>query len=225
MENSSFQKFFLIFSRYPRLGKVKTRLESNLTTKYCLELHTALLLDTLDRLSSLDAACHLFISDSSEDELLHLAQKFHFPKTIQLHCQKGTNLGERMWNAYQEISNVSSVAVFFGTDTPNLPLEYIRKVFKKLDKNQVIIGPAEDGGYYLIALSEDRRELFQDIDWGTSTVLTQTCSKLSSHEYSLLPPWYDIDNIQDLERLKNDLKIDCEGFPRRTHSFLKKIQL
>ena len=136
MENSSFQKFFLIFSRYPRLGKVKTRLESNLTTKYCLELHTALLLDTLDRLSSLDAACHLFISDSSEDELLHLAQKFHFPKTIQLHCQKGTNLGERMWNAYQEISNVSSVAVFFGTDTPNLPLEYIRKVFKKLDKNQ-----------------------------------------------------------------------------------------
>ena len=197
------QATLLVFSRYPRLGHVKTRLRSILTAERCLELHTALLLDTLDRVSLLDVACHLFMADSSDDEVLHFAQKSCLPRNVQLHCQEGRDLGERMWNAYREISSVSSMAVFLGTDTPTLPpANNIKEGLKKLNQYQVILGPVEDGGYYLLALSEARRELFQDIDWGTSAVLAQTRSKLQPQEYLLLPPWYDVDTDQDLKRLK-----------------------
>ena len=127
-----------------------------------------------------------------------------------------------MWNAYREISRVSSMAVFLGTDTPTLPLQHIREGLKKLKQCQVILGPVEDGGYYLLALSEARRELFQDIDWGTSAVLAQTRSKLQPQEYLLLPPWYDVDTDQDLKRLKGDLGSDFEGFPHRTCHFFEE---
>ncbi len=219
------QAALLVFSRYPRLGKVKTRLRSILTAERCLELHTALLLDTLDRVSLLDVACHLFMADGSDDEVLRFAQESRLPRTIQLHCQKGRDLGERMWNAYREISSVSSMAVFLGSDTPTLPLQHIREGLKKLNQCQVILGPVEDGGYYLLALSEARRELFRDIDWGTSAVLAQTRSKLQPQEYLLLPPWYDVDTDQDLKRLKSDLGSDFEGFPHRTCRFLEETRL
>ena len=127
-----------------------------------------------------------------------------------------------MWNAYRKISSVSSMAMFLGTDTPTLPLQYIREGLKKLDQGQVVLGPVEDGGYYLLALSEARRELFQDIDWGTSAVLAQTRSKLQPQEYFLLPPWYDVDTDQDLKRLKSDLGSDFEGFPHRTYRFFQE---
>jgi uncharacterized protein len=177
-------------------------------------------LDTLERISQLPADHHLFLADASPDEILQFAEKSFLPQSVHLHRQKGRNLGERMWNAYREVLPTSPCAVFLGTDTPSLPLQYIRDALEKLPRFQVVVGPVEDGGYCLLALSKARRDLFQDIDWGTSAVLTQTRSKLQTDEYYLLPPWYDIDTAEDLERLKCDLRNDFEGFPTRTFRFL-----
>lgn len=211
----------LVFSRYPRLGKVKTRLLSILTPVDCLQLHHALLLDTLDRTADLDIDRYLFLADCSDDEMHQFSHKYDLSEAIHLHHQRGKDLGERMWNAYQEVSKTSARVVFLGSDTPSLPLSHIEEAQAKLAYFRVVIGPVEDGGYYLLALSEPRIELFQDIDWGTACVLEQTLTKLAADEYFLLPHWYDVDTASDLRRLEQELKKEFTGFPERTYQLLR----
>ncbi len=213
----------LIFSRYPRLGQVKTRLASDLSSAGCLRLHQALLLDTLDRIVSLNLTCSLFLADCSDQELLGFARKHQLPSTLQMHCQEGKDLGERMWNAYEKVYRTSDQVVFLGADTPSLPLSHIKEALAKLSQFPVVAGPVADGGYYLLALSQPRRELFQNIPWGTAVVLQETLARLAPHEFFLLPRWYDVDTVSDLRRLEQDLRTQFEGFPARTHEFLQSL--
>lgn len=212
----------LVFSRYPRLGEVKTRLSPILSPAARLKFHQALLLDTLDRVAALQAAHHLFLADCSDQELRKFARAHSLPETLHLHIQEGRDLGDRMWNAYQEVSSSWDRIVFLGSDSPSLPLSRIEEALVQLEHFPVVAGPVDDGGYYLLALSEPRRELFYNIQWGTSVVLEQTLSKLDSGEYFLLAPWYDVDTKSDLHRLEQDLNGEFEGFPRRTFDLLQK---
>ena len=211
-----------MFSRHPRLGEVKTRLSPILGPAACLELHQALLLDTLDRIAPLAVARHLFLADCSDVEIREFARAHNLQETLQLHLQEGGDLGERMWNAYQELSPAWDRIVFLGTDSPSLPLSRIEEALVELEHFPVVAGPVEDGGYYLLGLSEPRRELFFDIPWGTSLVLEQTLSKLATDECFLLLPWYDVDTESDLDRLEKDLRGEFEGFPQRTFDFLRQ---
>ncbi len=211
----------LIFSRYPRLGQVKTRLSSVLSPAGCLQLHQALLLDTLDRTASLNLTRSLFLADCSHHEMWGFAQKHNLPHTVQMHCQEGKDLGERMWNAYKKVYRTSDQVVFLGADTPSLPVSHIKEALVKLSQFPVVAGPVEDGGYYLLALSQPRRELFQNIPWGTAVVLQETLARLAPHEFFLLPRWYDVDTVSDLRRLEQDLSTQLEGFPALTHEFLQ----
>lgn len=211
----------LIFSRYPRLGEVKTRLSSVLTPAGCLQLHQALLLDTLDRTACLSVTRSLFFADCSRHEMFRFARKHNLPPTIQIHSQEGKDLGERMWNAYEKVSGTSDQVVFLGGDTPSLPVSHIEEALERLSQFPVVAGPVEDGGYYLLALSEPRRELFENIHWGTASVLQETLAKLAPDEVFLLPLWYDVDTVSDLRRLRQDLSRQFEGFPVRTQAFLQ----
>ena len=211
----------LVFSRYPRLGEVKTRLESLLTPEGCLHLHQALLLDTLDRTACLSVTRYLFLSDCSKGERNLFAQEHDLPEAIQVHQQQGQDLGERMWNAYEIVCRSSDRVILLGIDSPSLPLAHIQEALEKLSRFPVVVGPVEDGGYSLLALSEPRRELFESMSWGTDAVLQETLDKLTTDEFFLLPCWYDVDTPADLRRLKRDLSSDLEGFPKRTHEFLE----
>ena len=211
----------LVFSRYPRLGEVKTRLEPVLNPEGCLQLHQALLLDTLDRTACLSVTRYLFLSDCSQGERDLFGQEHDLPKAIQIHHQQGKDLGERMWNAYEIVSRSADRVVFLGIDSPSLPLLHIQEALEKLSRFPVVVGPVEDGGYSLLGLSEPRKELFENVSWGTEAVLQETLDKLTGDEYFLLPCWYDVDTLADLRRLKKDLSRDLEGFPRRTHEFLE----
>ena len=213
----------LVFSRYPRLGEVKTRLSPILGPAACLELHQALLLDTLERVASLEVASHLFLADCSPEEIREFARAHSLSEALHLHIQEGRDLGERMWNAYQEVSPSWDQVVFLGSDSPSMPLSRIEEALMHLEHFPVVAGPVEDGGYYLLALAEPRRELFYDIRWGTSVVLEQTLSKLGTGECFLLAPWYDVDTESDLDRLERDLGTEFEGFPRRTFEFLHNL--
>jgi len=213
----------LILSRYPRLGAVKTRLESLLTPEGCLQLHQALLLDTLDRTACLSVTRYLFLSDCSQAERNLFVQEHNLPKAIQVHHQQGKDLGERMWNAYEIVSQSSDRVVLLGIDSPSLPLAHIQEALEKLSRFPVVVGPVEDGGYFLLALSEPRKELFESMSWGTDVVLQETLDKLATDEFFLLPCWYDVDTPADLRRLRKDLKSDLEGFPHRTHEFLESL--
>ncbi len=213
-----------MFSRYPRLGEVKTRLSPILGPEACLELHQALLLDTLDRITPLDVACHLFLADCSDLEIREFARAHRLPESLHLHLQEGRDLGDRMWKAYQDVAPSVDRVVLLGSDTPSLPLSRIKEALLRLEQSPVVVGPVEDGGYYLLALAEPRKELFYGIRWGTSVVLEQTLSKLAAGECHLLASWYDIDTESDLGRLQMELsgEGEFEGFPERTFHFLQK---
>jgi hypothetical protein len=94
--------------------------------------------------------------------------------------------------------------VLIGSDSPDLPLPYLKRAFQRLKHRDVVIGPALDGGYYLIGLRAPTPALFEGIEWGSKRVLSQT-TKIIAHEklsVSLLPPWYDVDDAQSLELLR-----------------------
>lgn len=221
------QDALIVFSRYPRLGRVKTRLQPVLGVEVCLKLHTALLLDTIHRIASLASAekatLHLYLAECSAQELQSLLARHDLPSTIRLHQQAGKDLGERLWNACQAVFRESPRIVLLGSDSPSLPLDYIRQARTDLLDFPVVMGPSFDGGYYLLGLSQPRQDIFRGITWGTSTVLEKTLAKLQKEEYRLLPGWYDVDTLADLERLRADLQSVFEGFPELTHQVLKEL--
>ncbi len=210
----------LIFSRYPRLGRVKTRLQRTLGAERALDLHTAFLLDTLERTARLPARRHLFLADCDEAEAKEFAAD-----GLEVHPQTGSDLGDRMWNAYRSAVRKSDAAVLIGADSPTLPLSYIEDAFAALREVAVAIGPAEDGGYYLLGLARPLRRLFYGIDWGTGEVLRQTLQRLGETSYRTLPPWADVDTPRDLARLAEELKQSGPAAPRRTADLLKSPSL
>ncbi len=210
----------LIFARYPRLGRVKTRLNPVLSTRESLLLHTAFLLDTVERTAGLDVTRKLFLADCDQDEAAGLLSRAS-AGALEIHIQQGSDLGERMWNAYRSVEG--GRVVFVGTDSPTLPLGYLRDAFQALRQKPVAVGPATDGGYYLLGLGEPRRELFVGIDWGTGAVLRQTLERLSGEECFLLPVWRDIDTPEDLAGLALDLRQPIEGYPARTRRALLEL--
>ncbi len=212
-----------IFGRYPRLGEVKTRLQPFLGAEACLSLHQALLLDTAERTACLSLRRFLYLSACSRKEGQAFVQEHGLPSRLELGIQRGNGLGERLWKAYQDISSQCDRVIFVGSDSPTLPTDFIEEAFLELERFPVVLGPAEDGGYYLIGLSRPRRDLFLNIEWGTGSVLEQTRAKLDPDEYSLLPSWYDIDTVEDLTRLNRDLEQNPADAPRRTHDWIRSI--
>ena len=225
MSTSPSSDALLVFARYPRLGRVKTRLRQLLSPQQCLEVYCAFLFDTLQRTARLNATRYLFLADCSNREAEDFARAHELSSRFRIRTQRGDDLGDRMWNALSQVSPRPDRVVFVGSDTPSLPLAYIRMAFERLKETPVVIGPVDDGGYYLLALAQWRRELFYGIEWGTETVLRQTLSRLHSTDFVLLPRWYDVDTAEDLRRLKQDLIEDFEGVPQRTRGLLDSLAL
>ena len=215
----------IIFSRFPRLGQVKTRLTSLLGKEGCLELHQALLLDTIDRTHLLGAQQYLYLSSSTVRERVQFVNSFQLPAKLIIRTQIGDDLGARLWNAYLQVSKGqhNKPVVLLGSDSPAVPLEYIHHGLHTLAETSVVLGPAEDGGYYLIGLSRPRPELFSNIDWGSKTVLARTLQRLNLDEYTLLPCWFDVDDVDDLARLRRILMNQPPGFLPHTRHCLERL--
>jgi glycosyltransferase A (GT-A) superfamily protein (DUF2064 family) len=94
--------------------------------------------------------------------------------------------------------------VLIGSDSPDLPLTFLKRAFQRLKHRDVVIGPAMDGGYYLIGLRAPTPALFEGIEWGSARVLSQTMAIIAREKLTvaLLPPWYDVDDAQSLELLR-----------------------
>ena len=208
-----------IFARFPRLGKVKTRLAASVGAEVALQIHEAFLLDTIDRLECVPADLVLFLADSTEEENSQFAQLHTLPARVRLRCQNGSDLGQRMWHAYGELSRTSRMVVFVGTDSPTLPLSFLHEAWRQLRRYPVVLAPASDGGYCLLGLSRPVPEIFTAIPWGTSKVLAATRDRLGHKDYYELPYWYDVDSVEDLRILNNDVP-DCDPIPRRTAALL-----
>jgi hypothetical protein len=135
----------------------------------------------------------------------------------------GNGLGERLDNALTHcLTNGYQQAVIMDSDSPTLPAAYLAQAFAELEHADVVLGPCDDGGYYLIGLTRPQPRLLREVPMSTSTVLQDTL-KLADElklRVALLPTWYDVDTVTELERLKHELPTLSNGTARHTRQFL-----
>lgn len=192
----------IIFAKAPVPGEVKTRLQTHLSPEECAILHESFVIDTVKIAKNINGA-DIFLSCSPGIEHPFF-QKISNDFNIRLVAQDGKNLGERMNNAINNgLKAGYEKVVIIGSDSPDLPYEYIDDGFGRLRLSDMIVGPCRDGGYYLIG---GRRELpvFNGIQWGSNRVLEMTLKKAreSGITFSVLQEWHDIDTWEDLQLLR-----------------------
>lgn len=196
----------ILFFRYPRLGKVKTRLAEGIGAEKALELYVRLLQRTIDMAQGM-SQCRLALCVEPAQAVRPLKKKFG--KGADIFAQKGKDLGPRMRQAIAAVLNRGAdKAVLVGVDIPGLSKKIIAAAFSELDHRPVVLGPAADGGYYLIGMKRLIPELFSGIPWGTGVVFSRTLAILEQAEigYSLLPELHDVDSADDLPRARGRLR-------------------
>lgn len=192
--NLKSKNLLLIFTRNPELGKVKTRLAKTVGDKAALNIYKFLLEHTKKVTQTLEI-----------DKQVHYSAKIREndiwdAKVYQKRLQEGEDLGKRMAKAFQDAFNEGYTKVaIIGSDLHDLSTQDISEAFDKLDTNEVVIGPATDGGYYLLGLSAMIPELFEDKVWGTETVFNDTLANIQHKKYLLLNPKNDIDVYDDIK--------------------------
>lgn len=184
----------LIFTRNPELGKVKTRLAKSVGNETALEIYKFLLNKTKDVTQNLECDKAIYYS-------VKVRENDIWNKSIfQKHQQKGMDLGIRMQNAFKNSLEAGyEKVIIVGSDLYDLTPNHINKAFSKLDTNDVVIGPAEDGGYYLLGMKTLQPNIFENKDWGTSSVRKDTLKNLQEVSVHLLDELNDIDVIADIE--------------------------
>lgn len=191
----------IIFQKNLILGSVKTRLAKSVGESEALEIYKKLVELTHKSTEGLEAQIFLFFSDFvSQAEL-----KENWIGMIQ---SKG-DLGEKMSNAFEKVfENGFEKVLIIGTDCPHISLELLNLAFENLSNSDIVLGPAEDGGYYLLGMKKLHSNLFQNMVWSTPSVLQETIERADSEnlKVSLLPKLADVDTIEDWENYLNSLK-------------------
>jgi len=178
------------------LGKVKTRLASTLGDEQALKIYLSLLDHTRKIATAIPTNRFLFYSNfiSQEDKWSN--------DDFQKHLQNNGDLGDRMKAAFQLAFQSNSKVVIIGSDCASLNTEIVEEAFSVLDSTPFVIGPAIDGGYYLIGMNEYEPSVFENIDWSTEQVLPQTITAINKlkKSYHLLQELSDIDYQEDWEK-------------------------
>ncbi len=202
-----------IVTKTPQAGSVKTRLVPPLSHEEAAALHTSFLKDTaanVARVSALGSSDGFVIytpagTEGLLDEVL--------PPKFPLLLQRGNSFGERLFHAAADLFAVGYAAVcLVDSDSPTLPGTALAGAVVAVSRpgERIVLGPADDGGYYLIGLTAPHHHLFADIAWSTDKVLEQTIERAEELdlEIELLPRWYDVDDAKSLRRLYRELCSD-----------------
>lgn len=212
-----------VMAKVPGAVAVKSRLHGALTPEGATELYRCFLLDRLDGVAALDGITPV-VAFTPEDAAA--AMRALAPPGLRLLPQRGADLGERLSSVIAGLLAEGHPAVVaVDSDSPTLPLAYVSEAARRLDAGaaDVVLGPCEDGGYYLIGLRAPHPELFGGVPWSTDRVLAVTLERarrrgLRAH---LLPEWFDVDTEADLERLRGAL--EAGGGPPRTRGFVRGL--
>jgi hypothetical protein len=210
-----------IMAKYPQPGAVKTRLCPPLDPVEAAELYDCFLRDKVDAVRAVPGAqpAIAYTPAVARSYFARLAPGF------LLLGQRGRDLGERLAGTFEDLfaAGHGSVVVI-DSDTPTLPAAYLRDAVELLAApgTDLVVGPAEDGGYYLLGLRVPCRELFERIPWSTPGVvpLTLRRARAAGLRVACLPPWFDIDTGEDLDRLRASLAAAAGGDAAHTRRFL-----
>jgi len=184
----------IIFTRNPELGKCKTRLAATIGDHAALEVYMFLLDHTAKITKDLkvDKEVHYSNTIGKTD----IWDTKHFTKKVQY----GNDLGERMENAFADgFSKGYKNIVIIGSDIYELEQKDIEIAFTALASNQYVIGPAKDGGYYLLGMNTLHPKVFKNKDWGTKTVLKDTLGNLPKNNLTILEERNDVDFYEDIK--------------------------
>ncbi len=190
----------VVFAKVPVAGTVKTRLVPPLSFEDAAALYTAFLADALTSFATLGAAVRLYLPPSDAAMPAGIV-----PSGVSVHAQRGDGLGDRMDAALSETLGAGfGRAVVIGTDHPTLPLAFVVEALSALATPEtVVIGPSDDGGFYLLGLDRPRPTLFAGMTYSHHRVFDQTRARAIADGARLhvLPPWYDVDDARSLARL------------------------
>lgn len=212
----------IVFAKEPINGTVKTRLKGCFAQKDRILLYKAFVKDTLALAQGVKNTRKIlaFASEGVPQYLKSVAVDFEMVE------QEGQTLGARMLKAFQfAAQSGAEKTVIIGTDSPTLPARIIEKAFRMLKRNDLVVGPSVDGGYYLIGMKAPRMEIFKGVQWSSASVLKKTLdnAELAGMTTALLDEWYDVDDRMGLERLKNDLAtIKDKNIAVNTRVFFKR---
>ncbi len=194
-----------LFARAPRPGAVKTRLIPAVGAQTAAALYGAFLRDTCDRVASVSELDPIVWAASDDDaRALELG--------LPVRAQPDADLGERMRAALEHGIEAAGRAIVIGTDAPTLPVSILRAAVRALDTAELVLGPACDGGYYLIGARGRVPALGPGVRWSTRHALADTLAR-NPVSAALLPPWYDVDTPEDLRLLRAHLALRPSAAP------------
>ena len=188
------KNLLLVFTRNPELGKVKTRLAKTVGNATALKIYIFLLKRTRDIAVKVAADKAVYYSVKVRENDIWDASIF------QKHQQVGEDLGIRMLHAFKNGFKAGyEKVIIIGSDLYDLTSETIENAIIALENNEVVIGPAEDGGYYLLGMNSLEEKIFKNKDWGTETVRKDTLKDLKDKKVFLLGELNDVDIFEDIE--------------------------
>jgi uncharacterized protein len=210
-----------IMAKAPEAGEVKTRLCPPLSPRQASDLYECFLLDKIAQLRGIASARPViaFTPEGGRGAFERMAPGF------ELIAQRGPDLGSRLLNVLSTLlGNGYRGAVAIDSDTPTLPSEFLRQAIDVVADPAIdlVLGPTDDGGYYLIGMSRPWPVLFENMPWSTADVLPETIRRAEATglKVTSLPPWFDVDVPGDLERLRASLTASGAEAARHTRAFL-----
>jgi len=210
-------------ARVPGAAPVKSRLHAALTPDRATELYRCFLLDRLDALAGVRGIAHVVAFTPPEAAAVMAALA---PPVFRLLAQDGEGLGERLTRVFARLLDEGHAgAVALDSDSPTLPMAYVVEAARTLATRaaDLVVGPSDDGGYYLIGLRAPQPALFDGVPWSSAHTRRATLERARALGLSvrMLPPWFDIDTADDLARLRAELAGRVS--PPRTAAFVRSL--
>jgi rSAM/selenodomain-associated transferase 1 len=215
-------KTIVIMTKVPLAGTVKTRLQPRFTPEQSADLAECFLRDTIAKVK--DSKFKLIIAYAPAGKSAFF-DKYSLSDAV-LTGQKGANLGEKIYHAFEfAFSGNSDSVVMIGTDSPTFPKNFIEQAFEKLEKSDAVLGGTADGGFYLIGLRTLRREIFENVAWSSAKTFEQTAQNIKNVNLTLseVPVWYDVDTPEDLEKLASEFQ-ENKNLEKRAPQTFRWIQ-
>jgi uncharacterized protein len=213
-----------VMAKVPGAAAVKSRLHPALGATLATRLYECFLRDRLDALASVDGIDRIvaFTPTEAADTMAELA-----PQSFTLVAQRGSDLGARLDNLLTDLLAAGHpAAIAIDSDSPTLPMRYVSRAATLLSSGETdaVVGPCDDGGYYLIGLRKPCPELFDAMPWSTEHVLGLTLerSRRSGLRMQVLPAWFDVDTEADLFRLRREVADQSTG-PLRTIALVQEL--
>lgn len=200
------QLHFGMFAKRPIAGRVKTRLAEEIGAEPAAQIYSAFLNDSLSRLGDIGHYRTIGFAPRHEESSSWFQEAAG--DRWNLWPQPAADLGTRMAAYFEwEFQRGADRVVLIGSDSPTIPRAAVETAFSKLANRDCVLGPSADGGYYLIGLAKPAPRLFESVTWSGARVLSQTIERIGQEQLSfdLLPVWYDVDTVDDLQMLAGHL--------------------